>query len=88
MRSTPLAAMELEEAREEASEPADRLQGHMSRAGEANHGRRSKQGPEGPLTSTRRPMLAMCGELSLTVSSFSICKRQKHSSKSERAGAA
>lgn len=28
----------------------------------------------GPLTSTRRPMLAMCGEQSLTVSSFSICK--------------
>ena len=27
-----------------------------------------------PLTSTRRPMLAMCGEQSLTVSSFSICK--------------
>lgn len=26
------------------------------------------------LTSTRRPMLAMCGEQSLTVSSFSICK--------------
>lgn len=26
------------------------------------------------LTSTRRPMLAMCGEQSLTVSSFSICR--------------
>lgn len=30
--------------------------------------------PRGPLTSTRRPILAMCGEQSLTVSSFSICK--------------
>lgn len=37
----------------------------------------------GPLTSTRRPMLAMCGEQSLTVSSFSICKTQKHPSESE-----
>lgn len=32
------------------------------------------QGEPGPLTSTRRPMLAMCGEQSLTVSSFSICR--------------
>lgn len=34
---------------------------------------RRRLNPE-PLTSTRRPMLAMCGEQSLTVSSFSICR--------------
>lgn len=43
--------------------------------------------PQGPLTSTRRPILAMCGEQSLTVSSFSICKSQKHSSSQREPGA-
>lgn len=75
----------LEEAREKASKPGARLRGQNGTSGRANHSRRNGPSPEGPLTSTRRPILAMCGEQSLTVSSFSICKRQKHSSKSDRA---
>lgn len=50
---------------------------------EVTPSKRSEPEPRGRLTSTRRPMLAMCGEQSLTVSSFSIYKRQRHSSKSE-----
>lgn len=38
-----------------------------------------------PLTSTRRPMLAMCGEQSLTVSSFSICKDTSFSQRKQPA---
>lgn len=64
-------------AREQQGRPAAGLQGRTSHAG------RRTAAAGGPLTSTRRPMLAMCGEQSLTVSSFSICKETECSSRSE-----
>lgn len=86
MGSTPLAAAGLEESSKGGGQQARRqASGQNVTSGKANHSRRNGPSPEGPLTSTRRPILAMCGEQSLTVSSFSICKRQKHSSKSDRA---
>lgn len=64
-----------------------RTQKTGGRAGSRWRQRRSRpacaagQGGAGPLTSTRRPMLAMCGEQSLTVSSFSICRDSVQSEK-------
>lgn len=75
MRNALLAAVELRGSSKGARQPGSR--------GERPMRWRRTAAAGGPLTSTRRPMLAMCGEQSLTVSSFSICKETECSSRSE-----